>query len=58
MGRGDLLLAQAMTNAGGAPSQAQVMELKGLQAKVPGYYRQLTTLMILAVVTMALYRVV
>lgn len=43
---------------GGAPNEAEVRELKALQAKVPVRYRELTALMILAVLCMALFRVI
>lgn len=41
-----------------APNEAEARELKALQAKVPGRYRQLVTLMLLAVLCMALFRVI
>lgn len=44
--------------AGRAPNEAEARELKELQAKVPGRYRELTVLMILAVLCMALFRVI
>lgn len=41
-----------------APNEAEARELQALQAKVPGRYRELTALMILAVLCMALFRVI
>lgn len=51
-----MAIAQAMESAGGPPSEAKMAELKGLQAKIPGYYRQLTFLMAVAVLCMAIFR--